>query len=116
MIQETNIYDLVKLSEAYLTKGEGEIASMYARFFAEEIRFREGKGKKPKHHKSEKGLYDFHFNWKSGGYNSVLATSREEALQEAKNKFSDKFIVDPDTLRVLTGLEAEAHWKQNFFD
>ena len=117
MKNREHLNSLVKAAGEYLAKGEGEIASMYARQFVEEVAYAEGRGKKPKLHKSpHKGLYDFHFNWKSGGYNNVWAASKAEALKEVREKFGEKWIVDESTLRVLTGLEEEAHWKSNFFD
>jgi hypothetical protein len=52
---------------------------------------------------------EFLFNWKSGGWNSVYAIHKEEAIERAAEVHKDsKLEADPKTFRVSTPVDYEA--------
>ncbi len=54
-----------------------------------------------------KELYSF--NWVSGGWNQVFATSKEEAINEIARKFPNGSLTpNLDTLQLVT--DTEAYW------
>jgi hypothetical protein len=48
---------------------------------------------------------EYTYNFKSGGFNSEYATSLEEAIIQAKNRWSDPNDVDETSFRILTEYE-----------
>ena len=60
-------------------------------------------------------LINWHFNWGCGGYNSVKATTKEEAMQKIEEKFSSFFAehgvvnLEPDEDFKMTRASDEAH-------
>lgn len=54
------------------------------------------------------------FNWIGGGYNTVRASTREEALRKAKELAPrTKLVVDEETLHVATDAEVRA-WDKRY--
>jgi hypothetical protein len=57
---------------------------------------------------------EYYYNFKSGGFNSEYATSLEEAIIQAKNRWSDSDDVDETSFRILTEDE-EKNLMNNFY-
>ncbi len=57
---------------------------------------------------------EYTYNFKSGGFNSEYATSLEEAIIQAKNRWSDPNDVDETSFRILTEAE-EKNLMNNFY-
>jgi hypothetical protein len=48
------------------------------------------------------GEYNWFFNWKGGGYNTIWAKSEADAVRKVKQKFSMGSKIDRSTLRKQT--------------
>lgn len=48
------------------------------------------------------GEYNWFFNWKGGGYNTIWAKSEKDAVRKVKQKFGMGSKIDPSTLRKQT--------------
>ena len=99
------------LIQSSLLQGEGEVAAMYSRCIAEEV-----KGITSGPYKNTLGEFHFHFNWKGGGFNSAWGHTKERALEEVKAKFGAKWEVDQNTFRVNTVREERIHDRSNTWD
>lgn len=56
--------------------------------------------------KNSKGEYNYHFNWRSGGFNDVWAKNIKDFTRVVTNKFGSAVDVNWDTVRKVTPSEA----------
>jgi len=48
------------------------------------------------------GEYNWFFNWESGGYNTIWAKSKKDAIRKVKQKFDRRHKIKESTLRRQT--------------